>query len=148
MARIKKTLVILILLITILPGCSDTVVQFPMHQSTENIIKIELLKDIAPISEPIEFSVLYEIPEESFGEFIDLFSNMPCRKGFLDCPTEFGVLAIRITYINGDIEMIGHGNNAYFTDDQDYYGTYYFSYDDFRELFSHYVDETLLPELG
>ena len=147
MARISFVVAIYFLLLSTLAGCQDSVAQFPMHQPTDNISKIELLENVAPIGEPIEFSVVFEIPKESYDEFIDLLLSMECSKAFGDRPTEFGVLAIRITYTNGDIEMIGHANNAYFTANRDYYGAYYFYYEDFKELFSHYVDKSLLPDI-
>ena len=148
MRHIKTVIVIVVLLGSILTGCYSRVGSFPLRQSVENMSKIELLMDFTPVGEGTEFTVLQEISKENHETFINELLGLECRKVFGDMPTDFGVIAIRITYVDGNIEMIGHGNNAYFTEDRNYYGAYYFQYEDFKELFSHYVDESLLPEVG
>ena len=148
MVRLKYLITAFLLSVLLLCGCGSTVRQFPLHQSTENIIKIELLKNNATIEEPnIDFSVVCELPEESFAEFMDSLLHMTCYKYFGDMPTEIGTLAIRITYSNGDIEIVGNDNNAYFTSKKQEYGIFHFDYAEFHDLFAQYVDESLLPEM-
>lgn len=140
----------ILVLILLLCGCEPESVQYPLRQPSESIQTIELLKDMRDISDidkPVDFSVLYSVPEAEIMDFIEAFSELRCAKSFGDCPTEFGVLAIRITYDNGDVEIVGTDNNGYFTATKSKYGTYYFDKEEFYNFFARYVDESTLPDI-
>lgn len=83
--------------------------------------------------------VICEIPQDLHEPFISDLMSLVCYKSSLDPPTDFGWWIIRITYKNGDIDLIGSDNNAYVTSTKTVYDCYGFHWDEYKSFFSEYV---------
>lgn len=149
MKKIRYIVLLLCLIAFSASGCgmllSNSTSSYEIRQNTENIAQIELRKQEDPYIEETE--VLLVLPEEDWVTFIDKLTSMECERPFGDgVGSTYGSLSVWITYKDGCQEVIGVDMNFYFTEDERLYGSQMFDIDDFRNLFSQYVDEALLPD--
>lgn len=119
---------------------------FPLSQPETQISKIELLhkqmenNNLLPLFVPI-----CEIPMDQVDEFLSDFQQLDCSRNGFDPATAFGELVIRITYQNGDADLVGYANNAYVTAEGIEYDIYRFNSKEFKFFFAQYAGDTM-PE--
>lgn len=129
-------------------SCRSHYPDFELLGERESIERIDLLRregknDIGVDS----FLEIYTLPPEEWDSFLNKLCGLEYDIPFGDgIATEYGSIAIRILYNNGDCEFIGMTNNTYFEANDAIQRSHYFNSDGFRNLFSMYVDKSLLPE--
>ena len=101
-----KKILVFVLLLTLLCGCS--LKEYPpcTNQPLVNVASIELLENQ---------EVVYTLTEAEFEAFWADFMAIRFHRFFNDPPTEYGDLAVKITYVNGYYDIIGQEVNWYFT---------------------------------
>ena len=147
-----KKLIVILLLFLFINACSYVTNHMPyaLHQSEENIAQIELMKyegtpEFGRKRE--EFTLLAEVSKSEWHDFLQTFYGLECSKVIGDGKaSEWGCLAIQITYDDGSIEFIGYTNSVYLSSAGNRYLYKEFEYEDFRMLFSRYVDESMFPD--
>lgn len=120
--------------------------QYHFIQSNDKIVGIELVSIVmdddpmSPYRDSYKFTTIEAIPTGMYIEFIADFNSMNCYE-YLNDPVSIvtGMNALKISYSNGDFELIGEDAQASsrgnkFRD----YGFYYFDHDEFMELLNQY----------
>lgn len=139
----KKTAVIILIVGLLLSGC-QTIYPAPVHQPVENVAKIELLD-----THLHDVVVLYTLNESEIPEFWEKLTALEFGRYINDPSTIYGILAVKIYYRDGYVDIIGADINDYNNPSgksiaRD--GWYYVKdRNDYVELFAQYVDASLLP---
>ena len=114
---------IVILVACVLSGCFFvTKGPYTFRQEFDQIVKIEILEkeqDLSDLSDydPARVKVLKTLDITEHRAFIDDLLKVEGSRVGLDPATGFGDHIIRITYRNGEIELIGAYNNGYIPTD-------------------------------
>lgn len=120
----------------LLVSCTQKPISFPLSQSRDQIIAIELLEDENQVTDPQNFVVRCVIPESDYETFLAELAQLDCSRNGFEPATSFGWWIIRIIYSNGDMDLIGSQNNAQVIGGKKRYDCYCFHYESFRELIS------------
>ena len=143
----KKCLIILAIVLTLsLTGCFfSKKVKYEFRQEFEQIVSIDILKKDYDSSNPYTpKQVIKTIPPEEHRALIDALLELECFRLYYEPSTGIGMYIIRITYKDGEQEMIGNYNNAYITPDgkihEDNYG---FCREPFYDLISRFLGEEI-----
>lgn len=127
----KRFLIYLILFSVILCGCTY---QLPFRQSTDNIVKIQLVDNCANGD-----AILYTLEGAEIAQFMGNLQKINCCKNMHPID-DYGVLEIRIIYSNGDVDIVGSRANGYVEAGVHYIsGWYYYKEESLRNLFSFYI---------
>lgn len=115
----KSRLVALLILIAVmLSGCFLRLVNregpYEFRQGLDQVVSIEIL-DIDFDYEGNANNVLMTIDPSMHSEVINGLLELPGIRIGLDPSTTFGPYIFRITYQNGERELIGRDNNGYIT---------------------------------
>ena len=127
-----RKILICVLLLTLLCGCIRKDYPPCANQPLENVASIELLENQ---------EVVYTLTESKFEAFLTDFMAIRFHRYFNDPPTEYGALAVKITYADGYYDIIGQQVNWYFTPSgkgaktKVYYAA---NHEDFIPLFANY----------
>ena len=109
----------ILLLVCMFSGCIFVTSEpYEFRQAFDQIMSIEILKkeyDTASIDDPMNF--IYTVDPSLHRSFIDDLIKIEGGRMGLDPTTGFGVYIIRITYKDGEMEMIGNYSNGYITPD-------------------------------
>ena len=117
----KKCIIFLIvgLLLCSLNGClSQTEKVYTYRQSADQIVSIEILRkefDSDTITTPLYILKSFESSE--FQMVLDGLANIPVSFRLNPPATGVGMYIIRITYKNGETDLIGDYNTGYMTAD-------------------------------
>ena len=117
----------------------------PLHQSQDEIVRIELL-DTHTYSE----DSLYILQDSEIQDFLVRLESVKFKRYISDPQHHYGILAIKIVYRNGYYDILGMVINSYCTPDRENLATdgwYYVSnQEDLVNLFSQYIDASCLPK--
>lgn len=107
-------------------------------------MQIELLD-----THTFERITLYTLDGSEIPDFLLQLDSMTFRRYVNDPQTHDGLLAVKITYQNGDYDILGTASNGYYTPEGNeitYHAFYYLENEKmYIDLFSQYVDPSLLP---
>ena len=105
---------------------------YQFRQEFDQITKIEILEKEKPLSGgyDVPMKVLKTLDTSEHRAFIDDFMRVDGSRVGMDPPTDFGTYLIRITYRNGEIELISDSNNGYISVDGIVYTANYCMDDD------------------
>ena len=140
-----KVICVLILIGLLTCGCSKKVYTACTNQPLEEVVSIELL-DMHNNE-----SVLYTMSESEIPSFWEELMTIEFHRCFNDPTTEYGILAIRITYKDGSFDIIGTDINGYYDSEGKGLRTGWFyvaDKNDYIRLFSQYIEQSLLPSIG
>ena len=133
--------------ITILSGCSFGV-EYEFLHTTEEITSIEIVKLLEPEIENTGFKEEVLLSVDNIDVFIEKFTEIQCKVNYGE-PSSMSVntIAIRITYVNGDYELIDcAAQYNIFADRPGWqYGYYFFDKQSFKELIQQYYPPKELP---
>lgn len=140
----KKT-ILLILIAIILLGIlfhSATSYQFP--NQSEKIISIELLYNHNKYGEGTDYQnidLVRELQDNEISKFMDEVYSLETKK-YHPPLWGWGSYIAKVTYANGNVEMLGSLNIEEIISGETPtgYGSYYFPDDSFVEVFAKYVD--------
>ena len=91
---------------------------YQFRQDLDHIVKIEIIKKEATISgEIISIEVLKTLDVSEHKTFINDLKKVRGSRVGMDPPDGYGTHIIRITYQDGEIELIGPVNNGYISVD-------------------------------
>ena len=143
-----RVLIVFILVVCVLSGCwFITEAQYEFRQEFDQIVSIEILKkQYDSINVDVPMDVIKTIDPAEHKDVIDaLLAAQGSRVG-LEPGTGFGVYIFRITYKNGEMEMIGDYNNGYITPNGEVHqGIYSFDSKQFYEVISRFLGEEVTP---
>lgn len=126
-----KVIILLVLFILLSCSCSH---RPPFHQSTEDIIQIELIHNA-----DYENTILATLTGTKIVQFMNELLRLECNKRFQPIG-DFGELEIRIYYENDDVYIIGSGADGYIKQGELHInGWYYYEENDLRLLFAAYI---------
>ena len=139
---------IITLVVCILSGCfliSDE--PYTFRQEFEQIVSIEILKkEYDSISPYTPMHVVKTVEPTMHQELINDLLKLEGGRIGLEPGTGFGVYIIRITYKDGEIEMLGDYNNGYITPDGKLHEDIYaFDSDQYYQVISNYLGEVITP---
>lgn len=141
----KRKLILLFLALALsLCMCVPSVGTVELSQEREQIVSVELLYK-PEMTWPWEFTPICRIEAEDQDRFLDDFQELEARWIFNDPFTDLGELVIRVTYQNGDVDLIGYCNNIRVQDGKEDYENWYFDEEEFKALFDAYAGE-VMPE--
>lgn len=113
----KIKVLIVSLIVAVLVGCFlfDTNQPYKFRQEYDQIAKIEIVNKEQDIDgyDPARVKVLKTLDITEHRAFIDDLVKVEGSRVGLDPPSGFGTYIIRITYRNGEIELISDYNNGY-----------------------------------
>jgi len=137
----KVCMVIIIVIITILILLLLLPHKYKLLHPQDQIITVELLAiDNAKYQNDSEVLSIKYLSREQSQQLIENLQKAFCRKYFGDFDRRIGYNAIRITYSNGDVEVVGSYNNLYIQNQGTKYGQCYFDERIFQELITPYFD--------
>lgn len=138
----KKLSVILIILVITLAGCSQKTYSPVLHQSYDNIQKIELI-DGGYDEHGLINTVVYSIYEYEIDDFIEDLMAANCYRHY--SPDTYGYPGIWIYYNNGNIDIISIYGNEYVSAEYEALDKlncwYYTDEDDICDLFEKYTKQ-------
>ena len=142
---LKIRVVLLLFLISIMiSGCFFiTEEPYEFRQEFDEIVSIEILKkEYDSINADTPMNVIKVIESADHRALIDdLLAAKGSRIG-LDPSTGFGMYIIRITYQDGEMEMLGNYNNGYITPDGELReDVYCFDREQYYAIISKYLGE-------
>ena len=83
------------------------------------------------------------ISEDEFESVISTLANIPGNEFINDPPRGYGSVVVRITYSNGDFELIGrHNSSVHLASGRNYAENFLFNQEGFSEFLLKYVDES------
>ena len=146
-----KIVILLMLLSLLLTGCFfSTKATYTFRQSFDQIEKIEILKkeyDSIRIDTPM--NVIKELNPEEWQIIVDKLLSADGSIRRWEPGTGFGFYIIRISYKNGEAEMIGAYNNGYILPNgkiiQDFY---VFDYVQFHRILSEILGQEITDVPG
>lgn len=112
-----RAIVLTVIFVCILTGC--TMILFPdepyeFRQAFDQIVSIDILKkEYDSTSTDTPMNVLKTIDPSLHKDVIDSLSQAPGGRSGMPPGTGFGLYIIRITYQDGEQEMIGNYNTGY-----------------------------------
>jgi hypothetical protein len=133
-----------------LSRCERTV-EFEFLQKSEEISTIEVVvvgelvyvgteyvMNLMP-----EFTLIRELPKEEIPKFLKDFNKVDCYEYFFHPGTvDVGDVVFKITYFNGDYQLISINNQARLKNNNyNYMGRYYFDDEQFEELMNKYSQD-------
>lgn len=134
----KSVIFVLVLAICVCTsGCHSRSLTLTLHQSTENISKIELTYSASQKTEP---RIIKTILDNEIAEMVDELLTLTYQRTSPPC-TVIGEYAINLYYENGDMEFIGSYINGYIDSSGkiDSNGWYIVDQDEFMEIFNKYA---------
>lgn len=145
-------LVCLILLSLILLSHNKISRNYVFSNSIEDVVSIELLYNQNSGGEGIDSSNIHSIrllTTEEIHPFMEEIYRLETRTANPP-PSGWGCYLAKVTYSNGDVEMLGSYNIEYILAGHvpTGIGTYFFTGDAFEKLFSSYIDTTQYPYIG
>lgn len=140
----KKVIISCILVCLLLSACSVFTKELTIHQTPDQIQTVELVVNKTNLEENGTKEVVYTLTDSEIEPFVQSLLSLKYHKHTSPRGT-YGYMFIVITYSNGAVERIGASANSYTSDTLEFDGWYYVSYDQLRELFLNYVDESVLP---
>lgn len=104
-----------LLFVGVLSGCFfNTDEPYEFRQAFDQIVTIDIpKKEYDSTSTDTPMNVIYTIEPSAHKNFVDELLKIDGGRIGLEPGTGFGMYIIRITYKDGEIEMIGNYNNGY-----------------------------------
>lgn len=135
-------LIVTILLCLILFGIDRP---YKFRQEYDQIVKIEITQKEQDISGyEVPKKVLKVLKPSEHRAFIDDLKKVDGSYVGMDPPDGFGMYIIRITYRNGEVELISEHNNGYISVDGIIYeGVYCMNKDQFYDFLSRVLGERI-----
>lgn len=132
----KKNMLIIILVIitTIFIGCKEG--SFRFSQNVENIESI----DIVNADDCFEYSVEKTLSEEEMLDFLNQFQKIEFYGAVFGDPVTFHGRGIKITYENGDYEMVTHLSSERVENGKRQLSRRYCDEDEFNDLIEKFSD--------
>jgi hypothetical protein len=108
-----------LLCVYVLTGCfQQKHEQYEFRQDFDRIQKIEIVKQTEmSLDAIVPVYVIKEFEPDEFRMVVDAILELDGGRVALDPPTGFGVYQIRITYADGEIEIIGNYSKGYISCD-------------------------------
>ncbi len=134
----KKVCIFAIILSFLLLGCSRNY-ELPLHQETDQIIKIELSEHTSG-----KRVVLCTLSSSEMLPFMEKLEAVSCYRYFNDPETD-NDLSVYLYYQNGDIDILGTGICDIISDSSTQKGWYHLDAGELWDLFSNYIPVENLP---
>jgi len=134
----RRRVVIIVIVLLMLCGCVPKIYPPCLTQPLENVKSIELLD-----TKDYQETVLYTLTDEEYAPFWSKLLQIPFGRCFNDPPTWHGILAVRIIYSDGCIDILGTDINSSYDAAGKPMRTGWFylqDEDDFVALFSQYIE--------
>lgn len=109
-----RTVVLLVIIVLLLFWIFNTKGPYKFRQDTDRIVSIEILRH-DPSYDLSKARVLKTIDPSLHQDVINGLLEIPGSRVLLDPPRGFGTYFFRITYQDGECELIGKYNNGYVT---------------------------------
>ena len=142
----KRLLLPLFCALIFLTGCSfQTEKPYEFRQDSAQIMTIEIVKKIHDsVVTDTPTTVIKAFDASEHNVVIDAILAVDGGTNGLDPTTGFGVYIIKITYLNGEIEMIGNYSNGYIsTDGVMHEGIYCFDTKQYYDMISNLLGEEI-----
>lgn len=113
-----RNICICVLLLCMLSGCflRDRTTPYEFRQEFDQIASIEILrKETDSVLTDTPTHIIYTLNEADYKSFLDRLMEIEGGYAGSEPGTGFGMYMIRITYQDGEMEMIGNYNNGYIT---------------------------------
>lgn len=138
-----RTVVILVIIALLLFWMFHTKGPYKFRQDTDQIVSIEILKIVISYEHETT-KVLMTIDPSEHQEVVNGLLEISGGRVVLDPPTGFGRYIFRITYQNGERELIGRYNNGYVTPGGElHFKNYCFNKEQFNEFLSGILGRTI-----
>ena len=144
----KKTVVILLFITSILSGCKPSQYTFP--NKNQSIEKIELLyhphANNGNIGGPME--TICTLEDDSVDVFMEKLYGLETNMCITPPPRGYGFHVARVVYQNGDVEIFGSRHIEFVEKGSEpkWIGEYSFDKKEFEELFFQYAETTDFQE--
>lgn len=147
----KKCVFVLLVfaMIISLSGCFfqlfQTEMPYAFRQSADQITAIEIIrKQYDSISAETPMYVLKTFEENEYQTVLDGINSVPGGRNGLEPGRGIGLYIIRITYADGEIELLGDYNNGYIsTDGKIHQDCYAFYTEEYYDLISSLLGEEI-----
>lgn len=150
---IRYTVIFFMLVLLVLSFLSNRIPKHYIFQNPiDQIESIELLYNQNDGGEGINPSNIYSIrllEKDEVQPFMEAIYNLETRIANPP-PSGWGCYIVKISYFNGDIELLGSYNIEYIPEGhtETGIGSYFFTGKAFEELFEKYIDASEYPYIG
>ena len=143
----KRIVILVMLLSLVFSGCIfKRKTNYEFLHSADQIDSIVLLDNDdhnTLLDREPDPTVLCVISEDEFESVISTLANIPGNEFINDPPRGYGSVVVRITYSNGDFELIGrHNSSVHLASGRNYAENFLFNQEGFSEFLLKYVDES------
>lgn len=138
-----KKFVLLLLIISILSGCSALPKTYPFLNQHDSIESIELLYH--PLPEGTftlkDYMLVRKLDSDEIDSFMDALQKIETKKTSVSPVRDFGVHVVRVTYLTGEKEIFGDYHIEFVESGEEEAGVgfYFFVGDAFETLFVTYA---------
>lgn len=140
-----KQVIIMILILLILTGCSRIPETYQFTAPIDSIKSIELIQNNNPNGEGTNeefFVILKSLDKTDSEDFMHAVYEIPTKRVGTPPPWGYGPYFARVTYSNGDIDILGVWNLEFIESgtSPSGVGDYKFADDKFEQLFFEYAE--------
>lgn len=141
-----KKLCIILLMSILLCGCFKMSETYQFSNPLEEIVSIELIHNRSNNGRginPDDYFPIKTLGEKEVHDFMSEVYSLPTRTVGTPPPFGYGEYIAKVTYTNGDIEMLNTNNIEFIPSGSNPTGVgeYFFVGNDFEELILRYSDE-------
>lgn len=138
--RMVRLVVVFLAVVSILLyGCQQESCAYPFEQNLDYVEKVEICQYTYHIQDP-EIVVLTILENSTALSLLNSIEELECYRHWGDHTQDFGETVVRITYTDGEIEVLGFCNTAHIdTEGKWWLKGYYFDEDQFSVLVSEFT---------
>lgn len=123
----------------LLCGCQQQSYCYPFEQNLDYIEKVEICQYTYHIQDP-EIVVLTILEKSTALSLLNRVEELECYRHWGDHTQDFGEKVVKITYTDGETEVLGFCNTAYIDMEGKWWlKGYYFDEDQFSKLISEFT---------
>lgn len=142
-----KRCIAIIMVLFLLSGCSRIPETYQFSNPVNTIVSIEMIRNQNPNKEGINeefFFVIRSLDKTEFKDFMNAVYEIPTKRVGTPPPWGYGPYFARITYTNGDIDILGIWNLEFIANgaSANGVGDHKFADDSFEQLFFEYAQLT------
>lgn len=146
--NIALLIVILLVVFAAFCGCQKKTYVYPLEQDLDNVEKVELCRYTYHTSDPLISSIAV-LDNSEADSLLQNLGTLECYRHFGDHTQDFGEIVVKITYTDGQAEVIGSWNTGRVdTEGKLWLTGYYFDEEAWKALLLKNISPDILADTG
>lgn len=139
--------VILLVVFATLCGCQKKTYAYTLEQDLDHVEKVELCRYIYHTSDPL-ISPIAVLDKSEADSLLQNLGTLECYRHFGDHTQDFGEIVVKITYTDGQAEVIGSWNTGHVdTEGKLWLTGYYFDEEAWKAFLQKNVSSDILADV-